>query len=144
MKSAEQLKNNKQAKLQQMLKEKTERINMELIEIEKAQNKWESDMDDNKPYFEIPIIIKTQEVKDLLHKEGYIIDKVSNDIQVNTSRIYVDKELYRIAVHKRYTGNTIVDNKEAEQQNKINYPITAEDWINGLKNLKEIQRRMCY
>jgi hypothetical protein len=102
MKSAQELKNNKQAKLQQMLKENTERINMELVEIEKAQNKWESDLEDKNPYFEIPILIKTKEVKDLLDEQEYIIDKVSNDIEVNTSRIWVNKEAYREMVKSNY------------------------------------------
>lgn len=115
MKSANELKNSKQLKLQQRLKENTERINMELVEIEKAQNKWESDLDDTKQYFEIPIIIKTQEVKDLLHNQGYIIDRISNDIRVNTSRIYTDKEAYRLAVHKRYTGSD--NNQQANLKN---------------------------
>ena len=100
MKSAKELKNNKQLKVEQRLKENTERINMELGEIEKAQNKWESDLSNNKDYFEIPILIKTQEVKDLLHNEGYIIDRVSNDIKVNTSRIWVDKTSYDIATRR--------------------------------------------
>lgn len=152
MKSAQELKNSKNEKLQQRLKENTERINMELVEIEKAQNKWESDLEDKKPYFEIPILIKTKEVKTLLVEQGDIIDKVSNDIKVNTSRIYLDQETYRIAVHKIYTMSN--DNKQDNCKNdfsidiaglnKADYPTTVEDWINGLKNLREIKRRMCY
>jgi hypothetical protein len=103
MKSAQELRESKQAKLEQRLKENTERINMELVEIEKAQNKWESDLDDKKPYFEIPILIKTKEVKDLLAEQEYIIDKVSNDITLNTSRIWVDQEAYKELVKSNYT-----------------------------------------
>jgi hypothetical protein len=102
MKSAQELRESKKAKLEQRLKENTERINMELVEIEKAQNKWESELDNNKPYFEIPILIKTKEVKDLLAEQEYIIDKISNDIELNTSRIWVDKEAYRELVKSNY------------------------------------------
>jgi hypothetical protein len=102
MKSAQEIRQSKQAKLQERLKENTERINMELVEIEKAQNNWESDLDNDKPYFEIPILIKTKEVKKLLEEQGYIIDRISNDIKVNTSRIWVDQEAYREVVKSNY------------------------------------------
>lgn len=98
MKSALELRKSKQEKLEKRQKENTERINLEMLEIEKAFNKWESDLNDSNNYITIPLIIKTNEVKSLLDEKGYIIDKVSNDIKVNTTRIYLDKNSYNTAI----------------------------------------------
>jgi hypothetical protein len=65
-------------------------------------NKYKHNIDDKNPYVTLPIIIKTEEVKNLLKENGYIIDKVSNDIEVNTTRIWIDKDLYREAIKNNH------------------------------------------
>ena len=100
MKSASEVLKSKNAKIQQKIKNDSELINIELLEVEKVLNKYEDSEKDIKPYITVPLIIKSQTVKDLLAKEGYIIDKISNDIEVNTTRIYLNKIDYDIATRR--------------------------------------------
>jgi hypothetical protein len=114
MKSAQEIRESRKAKQQEKLKENTERINLELLEFEKVLNKYESDVEDDKAYITVPLIIKTKEVKTLLEQHGYIIDKISNDIKVNTTRVYLDKESYNIATKRNcsYIDDTIKNIKQ--------------------------------
>lgn len=164
MKSAQEVLKSREEKRQQRLKENQDQINKELLEFEKALNKYESNIDDEKPYITVDTIIKTPEVKTLLQQNGYIIDKISNDIKVNTTRVYLNETSYNEAidyakhVSKRMTYKSMCDPfkvKEVEERVKrekqinedideIDYPTTVEDWINSLKVLSEINRRRCY
>jgi hypothetical protein len=102
MKSAQEILKSREEKRQQKLKENQDQINKELLEFEKALNKYENDISDEKPYITVDEIIKTDEVKLLLKQNGYYIDKVSNDIKVNTTRVYLDESSYREAIKSNY------------------------------------------
>jgi len=107
MKNALEVLKIREDKKQQMIKENQEQINKELLAFEKALNKYENDISDEKAYLTVDEIIRTEEVKSLLKQNGYIIDKISNDIKVNTTRVYLDKESYNLAVRNKYTGNNL-------------------------------------
>lgn len=100
MKSAQEILKAREEKKQQRLKEHTELINTEMLEIEKILNKYENNLEDTKPYITVQMIIKTDEVKQLLKEKGYYIDKTSNDIEYNTTRIYLNEEDYNKATGK--------------------------------------------
>lgn len=112
MKSAEEIRNNRKIKLEEKLKENQNRINEELLECEKALNKYEDDIEDTKPYVQVPLIIKTKEVKTLLEQQGYYIDKTNQDIPVNTTRIYLDKESYDMATKRRNFNITSINERD--------------------------------
>lgn len=150
MKSASEVLKSREEKRQQRLKENQEQINKELLEFEKALNKYESNIGDNKPYITVDTIIKTDEVKSLLKQNGYYIDKVSNDIEVNTTRVYLNQKDYDIAIKGNYFLNKL-SNKEKED-NKIRVNSTeniAEDsldlveLLNRIGLLNNCQRRYC-
>jgi hypothetical protein len=100
----------------QKMKENIEQINKEMLEFEKALNVYKKDIENTKPYIELPLIIKSQEVKDLLGEGGYIIDRISGDIKVNTTRIYLDEESYRQAVSQQKSNyiNTSIQQSKTE------------------------------
>jgi hypothetical protein len=102
MKSALEIRESRRSKREQMIKKNAELVNKELLELEKLLNKYESNIEDEKSYITVPIIIKTNKVKQLLEEKGYIIDKVSNDIEYGTTRIWVDKDEYRENVKDSY------------------------------------------
>ncbi|NFT08119.1 hypothetical protein FDF26_13805 [Clostridium botulinum] len=106
MKSAKKLLNSKKVLIEKKRMENAKLVNEELLEIEKALNKYERDLDDTKPYIEIGMIIKTDEVKNLLKEKGYIIDKIGKYIPYNTTRIWIDEEEY----NKKYQADTIIKN----------------------------------
>lgn len=125
MKPAQEILRIKEEKRQQKIKENAELVNKELLEIEKVLNKYESDLEDTKEYITVPLIITTNEVKELLKQNGYCIDKVSNDIEVNTTRIWLDEKVF----------NTTVDSigfKRKQLENEFNK--VKEDYDNKLKN----------
>ena len=131
MKSASEVLKSREEKRQQLLKDNQAQINKELLEFEKVINKYELDAEDTKLYVTVPILIKTKEVKLLLKQQGYYIDKISNDIEVNTTRIYLKKTDYAIAT--RPTTNKIADiiknqttdNEKSKSDNNI-YDITVD------------------
>lgn len=100
MKFANDIKQNKDFKRQQLQKEHIERVNEELLEIEKAQNTYEVDLENDNPYIDIPMIIKTQEAKDSLKEHGFYIDKVNQDIPYGITRVYLDESSFQIATNK--------------------------------------------
>ena len=57
------------------LKEHNELVNKEMLEVEKAINKYMNDILDTNDYVDIPIIIKTDEVKQALKDAEWYIDK---------------------------------------------------------------------
>jgi hypothetical protein len=119
MKSAEEIRNIRKRKLEERLKENQNRINEELLECEKALNKYEDDIEDTKLYVQVPLIIKTKEVKTLLEQQGYYIDKTNQDIPVNTTRIYLDKESYDIATRRtvyQKLADSSLDNKSIQDK----------------------------
>jgi hypothetical protein len=101
MKSAEEIRNIRKRKLEEQLKQNQDRVNEEMLELEKILNEYEDNIEDTKPYVQVPLIIRTKEVKTLLEQMGYYIDKTNQDIPVNTTRIYVDKDSYDIATKRR-------------------------------------------
>ena len=149
MKSASEVLKSKNEKIQQKIKDDSELINIELLEVEKILNKYESDTDDTKPYITVPLIIKSQTVKDLLIKEGYVIDRISNNIEVNTTRIYLSKTDYDIAIatRRKYTGNTFSDyNKITELETEDNklLDLDALGLINLIKSIDKLRYRAGY
>jgi len=100
MKSASEVLKSKNEKIQQRIKDNSELINIELLEFEKTLNKYEESTEDTKPYITVPLIIKTTEVKNTLKQNGYIIDNISNDIRVNTTRVYLNETDYNIATRR--------------------------------------------
>ena len=137
MKSAKEVRESKNAKIQQKIKNDSELINIELLEVEKVLNKYEDSEEDIKPYITIPLIIKSQTVKDLLTKEGYYIDKISNDIEVNTTRIYLSKIDYDIATRRDVNGIADMNKNQenfakeykSEWVGNKDWNITYEDFI---------------
>lgn len=119
MKSASEVLKSREEKRQKLLKDNQAQINKELLEFEKAINKYELDAEDTKLYVTIPILIKTKEVKLLLEQQGYYIDKISNDIEVNTTRIYLNKTDYTIAT--RPNTNKIADINKNQKDFKKEY-----------------------
>ncbi|OSA95679.1 UNVERIFIED_ORG: hypothetical protein B2H93_04460 [Clostridium botulinum] len=106
MKSAKELLNMKRVMIEKERMKKSKLINEELLDIEKQLNKYESDLENIKPYIEIDRLIKTDEVKNLLKEKGYIIDTIGTDIKVNTTRIWIDEEKHQEDIIK----NTIKSN----------------------------------
>lgn len=129
MKYANEILRNKEIKRQEELKKHNELVNDELLEIEKALNTYESDLENNKMFITIPKIIKTQEAKESLKEHGFIIDKVSNDIQVNTTRIWLDEESFRKA-----SKSTKEEKSESMLRTEKE---TNEEWDKLLKDLRE-------
>lgn len=127
MKYAKDILNNKEIKRQEEMKKHNERVNEELWEIEKALNTYESNLEDDKLYVTVPMIIKTQESKDALKEHGYIIDTVSNDIEVNTTRIWLDEESFR----KATTKVKVQDESMLRAEKEVN-----ETWKNLIQNLR--------
>ena len=111
MKSALEVLKIREEKKQQRIKENQEQINKELLAFEKALNKYENNISDENRYITVDEIIRTEEVKSLLKQNGYIIDKVSNDIAVNTTRVYLDQEDYNMAVQNNHKPKTNVNLK---------------------------------
>ena len=141
MKSAKKLLNSKKVLIEKKRMENAKLVNEELLEIEKALNKYERDLDDTKPYIEIGMIIKTDEVKNLLKEKGYIIDKIGTDIKFNTTRIWIDEEEY----NKKYqvcttTKNTIKlnDNNKKYFALDTNNKDIIEDLFENLSNTYDI------
>jgi hypothetical protein len=151
MKSAQEILKIKKERQQQKLIENQNRISEEMLALEKALNKYESDDEDTKPYVEVDLIIKTKEVKTLLDQQGYYIDKTNQNIPVNTTRIYLDRESYDIATRRYINVNSIngrdinslggtiynTDDDKNAMGNKTK--ITAEDWINALQYLSKLR-----
>lgn len=98
MKFADEIMNNKKARIEQKLKNHNELVNTELLEVEKVLNKYESDLEDTKPYIDIPIIIKTQETKENLKEHKFYIDKINQDIPYGTTRVYLTEDAYKKAI----------------------------------------------
>ncbi|MBY6838683.1 hypothetical protein [Clostridium botulinum] len=113
MKSAKELLNCKQVLIEKKRMENAKLVNEELLEIEKALNKYERDSDDTNPYIEIDRIIKTDEVKNLLKEKGYIIDKIGA-IKFNTTRIWIDEEKHYKKDQEDIIKNTIKSNTTNE------------------------------
>ncbi|HBJ1650877.1 TPA: hypothetical protein LA460_000095 [Clostridium botulinum] len=105
MKSAKELLNSKKVLIEKKRIKNAELINEELLDIEKALNKYESDLENTKPYIEIDRLIKTDEVKNLLKEKGYIIDTIGA-IKKNTTRIWIDEEKY----NKNHPSTTTIKN----------------------------------
>jgi hypothetical protein len=134
MKSAEEIRNIRKRKLEERLKENQNRINEELLECEKALNKYEDDIEDTKLYVQVPLIIKTKEVKTLLEQQGYYIDKTNQDIPVNTTRIYLDKESYDIATRRtvyQKLADSSLDNKSIQDKAEFKDSDNIKMYING-------------
>jgi len=158
MKSALEVLKIREEKRQQRIKDNQEQINKELLSFEKSLNKYESNIEDNKPYITVDTIIKTEEVKSLLKQNGYYIDKISNDIEVNTTRVYLDKfslinshyaDLKIKDIHEQYTSKEEIENKAYEELTKSfekyesHNKIKAEDWIGALIYLGQLQKEYC-
>lgn len=110
MERAEDIREFRRLKREQKIKENAELVNKELLEFEKVLNKYKNDIDDRNGYMTLPIIIKTDEVKNLLKENGYIIDKVSNDIEYETTRIFLDEKEYEANLKLNYLNNQRKEN----------------------------------
>jgi hypothetical protein len=121
MKFADEIMNNKKARIEQKLKEHNERVNEEMLEIEKAINTYEKDDENNKPYIDIKMIIKTDEAKQSLKEHRFYIDKVNQDIPYGVTRIYLDKTSYKIATRRDNQSLNIENlHKEKEVKEELN------------------------
>lgn len=137
MKSAKELLNSKKVLIEKKRMENAKLVNEELLCIEKALNKYESDSDDTNPYIEIDRIIKTDEVKSLLKEKGYIIDKIGT-IKFNTTRIWINEEEY----NKKYQADvTIKNNVKSNTANKTNTLINDKLYY-GRKPCNDIPESM--
>lgn len=110
MERAEDVREFRRLKREQKIKQNAELVNKELLEFEKVLNKYKNDIDDKNGYITLPILIKTDEVKSLLKENGYIIDKVSNDIEVNTTRIFLDEKEYEATLKLNYLDKKMKEN----------------------------------
>jgi hypothetical protein len=129
MERAEDIREFRRLKREQKIKENVELVNKELLEFEKVLNKYKSDIDDKNPYLTLPILIKTDEVKTLLAENGYIIDKVSNDIEYGTTRIFLDEKEYESTLKLNY-----LDRKKKEN------PVTKIKWdINNDEQIETVE-----
>jgi hypothetical protein len=111
MKDAKEILIIRNEKKEKRIKETQEQISLELLEIEKVLNKYETDIKDDKPYVTVPLIITTKEVKNLLTQNHYIIDKVSNDIEYGTTRIFLDEKEYEATLKLNYLDKKIKENQ---------------------------------
>lgn len=128
MKSAKELLNSKKVLIEKKRVENAKLVNEELLEIEKALNKYESDSDDTNPYIEIDRFIKTTEVKNLLKEKGYTIDKIGA-IKFNTTRIWIDEVEY----DKKYQLTTTIKNTiKTNDNNKKYVALEIKDTIKDL------------
>jgi vacuolar-type H+-ATPase subunit I/STV1 len=75
---ASQILKEREELIQKEMKENIEKINKEMLEFEKVMNVYRKDTKDKKKYVEVPLIIKTEEVKKSLADNGYIIYRVSS------------------------------------------------------------------
>ncbi|WP_252241548.1 hypothetical protein [Clostridium sp. ZBS18] len=139
MKSAKELLNSKKVLIEKKRMENAKLVNEELLEIEKALNKYESDSDNTNPYVEIDRIIKTDEVKNLLKEKGYIIDKIGTDIKFNTTRIWIDEEKHYKKYQEDIIKNTIKSNTTNET--KTNTLINDKLYY-GRKSYNDISESM--
>lgn len=114
MERAEDIREFRRLKREQKIKENAELVNKELLEFEKVLNKYKNDTDDKNPYITLPTLIKTEEVKSLLKDNGYIIDKISNDIEINTTRIFLNDEEYDTYIKKNCYFNRLNNNTKIE------------------------------
>lgn len=141
MKSAQEVLKSREEKKLQKIKENQEQINKELLAFEKALNKYENDISDDKPYITVDEIIRTDEVKSLLKENGYIIDKVSNDIKINTTRVYLSEKDYDIAIKGNWFLNQINKTpKENFEPVKIN--ICSDDFQGDDLALGKLLKRL--
>jgi hypothetical protein len=137
MKFADEIMKNKKARLEQKLKEHNERVNEELLCIEKAINTYENDDKNTKPYIDIQMIIKTEEAKESLKEHRFYIDKVNQDIPYGVTRIYLDKTSYDIATRRDNFVNLKLDGVEA---NKLGGKIINNSKEEKLKETEEEER----
>jgi hypothetical protein len=133
MERAEVIVEFRKLKREQKIKENAELVNKELLEFEKVLNKYKHNTDDRNGYMTLPIIIKTDEVKNLLKENGYIIDKVSNDIEYGTTRIFLDEKEYEANLKLNY-----IDKKMKENHN---VKIKLEPPTNNNTSLNNRQRK---
>lgn len=93
---------NRKSLLERRNKEHIELVNKELLEVEKAINKYNNNIEDTNDYIDIPMIIKTDECKQALKEAEWEIDRsqsvecghtwirpveeVGNDIKVKIDR----------------------------------------------------------
>lgn len=125
IRSAEEVLKKKEETRQQKMKENVELVNKELLEFEKALNKYEKDEKNDSPYIElVGTIIKTDEVKNLLKNNGYIIDRISNDIPVGNTRIWIDKKAYTLA-----HASQLTDDKQKAYWNLAKSTLKMDDPI---------------
>lgn len=164
MKRAEEILEIKRQKLEEKRKLDQELINTEMLEVEKMLNTYENNLLDNKGYITVPLIIKTDVVKNLLQEKGYIIDRVSNDIEVNTTRIWIDKSLYKTKVNRnaisikcneisrlnRSTINNLEELDKARTQKSERKEVAygdisfQESFSKFMEELKKQNRYRCY
>jgi hypothetical protein len=132
MKSAQEILRIKEEKRQQKIRENAELVNKELFELEKVLNKYETDDEDSKRYVTVPLIITTNEVKELLKQNGYIIDKISNNIEVNTTRIWLSEEGFNQFIRANNFLNNMSKNTE-----KVRIQEPNESTLKRLKESEE-------
>lgn len=138
MKFADEILNNKKVRLEQKLKEHNALVNEEMLAIEKAINTYENDDENNKPYIDIQMIIKTEESKESLKEHGFFIDKVSQYIPYGTTRVYLDKTSYEKATKSKYSK--FVDNIDYGMRINSSKDIKekSEEKINKDNNIKRV------
>lgn len=106
----------RQQKLEERRKQNQEQINKEMLELEKAYNNYVNSSLE-KEYFELPCLIKSETVKKYIEDNGYVIDKMSTDIEPYTTRIWISEESYNNHINppkgiKKINENEIESEKE--------------------------------
>lgn len=127
MKFAEEIINNKKIRLEQKLKEHNALVNEEMLAIEKAINTYEKDDENNKPYIDIEMIIKTEESKECLKEHGFFIDKVSQYIPYGITRVYLSEDSYKEAVGKYDLKKSLKYNDYGRTINPLNNNTSLND-----------------
>ena len=102
------------------LKEHNELVNKEMLEVEKAINKYMNDILDTNDYVDIPIIIKTDEVKQALKDAEWYIDKSQS---VEYGHTYI----------KEITQDDIKYDKKSDLKNDIEEQVKDDKKVKTLK-----------
>jgi hypothetical protein len=126
-----------------------------MLAIEKAINTYEKDDENNKPYIDIEMIIKTEESKECLKEHGFFIDKVSQYIPYGITRIYLSEEAYKEAIGKydlkkslKYNDyrrtinplktNTSLNDRQRQYLEEQGYYPLGENYFDAIKEITKM------
>ena len=130
MERAEDIREFRRAKREQKIKENIELVNKELLEFEKALNRYKNDIDDTNLYITLPILIKTNEVKTLLMENGY----PSHSKYENNSTRYGGSWANQFTNNFRFNkhGKWVTSSRQ-----QVTNPMTYEEFKNLIEGNKE-------